>query len=89
MSILAGILVSICGAIPVAILTELFSHKNIIVKIIGYVIYLLIFLLSFYIMIVNAAIMGVEESNSWAYSYFISFIVDTFALEIFGGFFKL
>lgn len=89
MTILVGIVVSVCAGVPIILLTVLLSNKKKPVRMVGFFLYICVFLLSFYIMLVNAAQMGVDESNKWTYSYLISFLVDTFPAQIFAGFIKL
>lgn len=86
---MAGIISTVLINIPVKILNYLFSSKLTFLKINGIFLYVATFFVSFYIMLVNAAIMGVDESNNWTYSYTISFLTDTFIIEIIGGFVKL
>ena len=43
---------------------------------IGFVLYIGVLLLAIWILLVNAALLGVDESNTWGYAYITSFFTD-------------
>mmetsp|Transcript_19729 Transcript_19729/g.2673 ORF Transcript_19729/g.2673 Transcript_19729/m.2673 type:complete len:114 (-) Transcript_19729:150-491(-) len=74
-TILWAILVGILTAIPLVIIKILIIKKGFL-KFIAVILVILAILVGIYIALVNAALMEIEESNSWAMAYISSFIMD-------------
>ena len=77
MNTITAIVISILTSVPVAVLKIILS-KGLICRFLGGIIYIGILLTSFFVMLTNAALMGVEKSNEWTYAYLSSFFIDVF-----------
>jgi hypothetical protein len=67
--------------IPLVLIEKLFSISFTFFKILGYFIFTAALLTCMYICITIAALMGVNESNAWAFNYFTSFSIDFFMIN--------
>lgn len=75
LTILITVASAVVSNIPL-ILIELFLISNYqILKLLGVILFISGFLISIYISIVSAALMGQEKSNEWTYSYFSSYFI--------------
>lgn len=78
MTVLASILVALFTGVPRFLIQSFFKAKNKVIKLFGFVFYVGCLLLSIWILLVNAALLGVDESNTWGYAYITSFFTDFF-----------
>ena len=69
---------SILFMIPSAILKALLGGKSKMLKILGSLFTLAIFAFYGYIVLVSAALMGLDEANAWAFVYLNSTLTDIF-----------
>ncbi len=70
----------ILSSIPIVLISNLLSRKNIFVKILGIIIALVCNLLLIYIVLVTAAIMELDKINSWTIIYISSVLNDIFCM---------
>ncbi len=75
------------SAIPIALLKILLKSGKL--AILGVLVVILLFALCFYMIMVNAALMGLDKSNDWTFSYVTSWLIDTFSIETLISFFRL
>jgi len=67
---------SIAVAVPIAIVKVLF--KKSFLKPIGVIFSIGIFALNYFMILTNAALMGVSKSNEWTAAFISSWVTDTF-----------
>ena len=67
-------LLSVAIGVPIAIFNKIYKIKY--MNYLAIIIFIGICGLCFYMTLTNAALMGVEKSNEWAFSYFSSWILD-------------
>jgi hypothetical protein len=80
-AILFSIVSSIIMGVPLGIIEKLFSIKYTIFKLMGYLIFSGALGICMYASLTIAALMGVSESNQWAFNYFSSFSIDFFMIN--------
>ena len=66
--------------VPVKLVSALLIRENRCLNIIGVIIFIGTMLLSLYVSLTTAALMGLEESNKWATNYASAFCTDTFMI---------
>jgi hypothetical protein len=64
--------------VPLALLTILLKSENHLLKKVGVLLALFLFLLCFYATLTSAALMGLSQSNQWAVNYITAYCSDTF-----------
>ena len=69
-----SVIVAVIVAVPLAIIKMLLLHRY--AKILGVLIVMAAMMLCLYISLVNAAIMGEDFSNNWAFGYMNSWLID-------------
>lgn len=74
---LISLIISIFISLPVAIIKKLLSGITVL-KLLGLVFYIGILLVSIFLTLTNAALMGIEASNNWAFAYISTNILDIF-----------
>lgn len=77
-STIFSVIISISVAIPMILLK--ITLNIVILKPLGVLISLGVLGLCFYISLTNAALMGVDKSNNWAFSYMNSWLIDSFCV---------
>ena len=82
-----GLILSIIIGIPIAIFNVLYKIKYL--KYLAFLIIIGVNSLLLYITLVNAALIGEEKSNEWAFSFYTSWIIDFSFSANLVGFFKL
>lgn len=68
-TIIFSIIAAIFIGIPVAILKAMFKNSKKLVKIIGLVVSLILYLTCLYTILTSMAFIGVEDSNKWTINY--------------------
>jgi len=84
---MVSIIIAIAVGLPIAILKKMLSTR--VLKPIGAFLSFGFFGLCMWMIIVNAAVMGVSESNEWGVSYIFSILIDIFGSQIIITFLKL
>jgi hypothetical protein len=72
--------------IPLIIIEKIFLIGKTFFKILGFFVFLIALLTCTYISITIAALMGVNQSNAWAFNYITSFSIDFFIISPFKNF---
>lgn len=80
-AILFSIVSSALLGVPLTIIEKLFSLKYVVFKILGYIIFTSTLITCMYICLTISALMGISESNEWAFNYFSSFSMDFFMIN--------
>jgi hypothetical protein len=75
--------------IPLGIIEKLFTVKYCAFKLFGYLIFSTALLVCIYSSLTIAALMGVTESNQWAFNYFSSFSLEFFMINPIFNYFKI
>jgi energy-converting hydrogenase Eha subunit A len=88
-AILFSIISSIILGLPLIILETLFQIPSTVCKVFAYMIFSAGLILSFYISITLAALLGIDKANFWAFNYFTSFILDFFFINHISNYFKV
>ena len=76
-NILISVITGVAVGVPIALLKTFLAHK-IMKYILGLPLTIGLFGLGFWLLLVNAALLGPEKSNEWAVSYISSFLLDVF-----------
>ncbi len=69
-------------AIPTALLASMLKSCYLCLQVTGVVLIIAFLALDDYVSLVNAALMGIDASNTWAQTYADSYILDTFTIVI-------
>jgi hypothetical protein len=69
-------------AIPSAVLASMLKSSYFCLQVTGVVLIIGFLALDDYISLVNAALMGLDASNTWAQTYANTYILDTFTMVI-------
>ncbi len=69
-------------AIPAAVLALMLKSSYFCLQVTGVVLIIALLALDDYVSLVNAALMGLDASNTWAQTYADSYILDTFTIVI-------
>jgi hypothetical protein len=80
-AILFSIVSAALMGIPLGIIEKLFSLKYNVTKLFGYIIFSATLIICMYSTITIAALLGISESNKWAFNYFTSFSLDFFMIN--------
>ncbi len=80
MSLLCAIII----AIPAAVLASMLKSSYSCLKVTGVVLIIAFLALDDYVSLVNAALMGLDASNTWAQTYANTYVLDTFTMVIRG-----
>ncbi len=76
-------------AIPTAVLASMLKSSHYCLQVMGVVSIIALLALDDYISLVNAALMGLDASNTWAETYANTYILDTFTMVIEKFYYKL
>ncbi len=69
-------------AIPTALLASMLKSSYFCLQVTGVVLIIAFLALDDYVSLVNAALMGLDASNTWAQTYADTYILDTFTIVI-------
>ncbi len=69
-------------AIPTALLASMLKSSYFCLQVTGVVLIIAFLALDDYVSLVNAALMGLDASNSWAQTYANTYVLDTFTMVI-------
>ncbi len=69
-------------AIPSAVLASMLKSSYFCLQAMGVVLIIAFLALDDYVSLVNAALMGLDASNTWAETYVNTFVLDTFTMVI-------
>jgi hypothetical protein len=69
-------------AIPTTVLASMLKSSYFCLQVTGVVLIIGFLALDDYISLVNAALMGLDASNSWAQTYANTYVLDTFTMVI-------
>jgi len=69
---------AIAFAVPSIIIKVFLTRNKFILKFIGLILTFMIFAVLYYIVLVSAALMGIDEANKWSFTYLTSFTIDMF-----------
>ncbi len=75
-------------AIPSAVLALMLKSSYFCLQVTGVVLIIAFLALDDYVSLVNAALMGLDASNTWAQTYANTYVLDTFTMVI-GRFYYL
>jgi hypothetical protein len=68
--------------IPTTILASMLKSSYLCLQVTGVVLIIAFLALDDYVSLVNAALMGLDASNTWAQTYINSYVLDTFTMVI-------
>ncbi len=69
-------------AIPSAVLASMLKSSYFCLQALGVLLIIAFLALDDYVSLVNAALMGLDASNTWAQTYVNTFVLDTFTMVI-------
>ena len=69
-------------AVPIAIFASMLKSSYFCLQVTGVVLIVAFLALDDYISLVNAALMGLDASNTWAQTYANTYVLDTFTMVI-------
>ncbi len=69
-------------AIPSAVLASMLKSSYFCLQVTGVVLIIAFLALDDYVSLVNAALMGLDASNTWAQTYANTYVLDTFTMVI-------
>ncbi len=69
-------------AIPSAVLASMLKSSYFCLQALGVLLIIAFLALDDYVSLVNAALMGLDASNTWAETYLNTFVLDTFTMVI-------
>ncbi len=75
-------------AIPTGVLAWMLKSSYYCLQVTGVILIIAFLALDDYVSLVNAALMGLDASNTWAQTYANTYVLDTFTLVI-GSFYYL
>ncbi len=79
-----SLLCTIIIAIPAAVLASMLKSSYFCLQVTGVVLIIAFLALDDYVSLVNAALMGLDASNTWAQTYANTYVLDTFTMVIWG-----